>query len=162
MTSLKTKITTLVVCIAVIAITIATVIGTVSIKKLGDSSAEQLLLLLCETGEKNLDFYFESVTQSVFTVSDLVKADLESTDLSELSGHIERVRDVFGRAAFQTHGVLTYYYRIDPSVSADVKGFWYTNLDGNGFVEHDPTDLTQYNTNDTSDPGMVWFTVPPE
>ncbi len=160
MTSLKTKITTLVVCIAVIAITIATVIGTVSIKKLGDSSAEQLLLLLCETGEKNLDFYFESVTQSVFTVSDLVKADLESTDLSELSGHIERVRDVFGKAAFQTHGVLTYYYRIDPSVSADVKGFWYTNLDGNEFVEHEPTDLTQYNTNDTSDPGMVWFTVP--
>lgn len=160
MNSLRTKITTLVVCIAVIAITIAAVIGTVSIKKLGDSSAEQLLLLLCETGEKNLDFYFESITQSVVTVSDLVKADLKSADLSELSGHIERVRDVFGKAAFQTHGVLTYYYRIDPSVSTEASGFWYADLDGNGFVEREPTDLTECNISDTSDPEMVWFTVP--
>lgn len=52
----------------------------------------------------------------------------------------------------------TYYYRIDPTVSDSVKGFWYTNLDGEGFVEHEVTDITLYDTNDTSQ--LVWFTVP--
>lgn len=160
MKSIRTKITILAVCIAVVAMTVATVIGAVSIKKLGDSSSEQILLLLCRTGKKNLDSYFESVEQSVTTVADFASADVESTDISELGIHVDRVRALFGKAAFQTHGVLTYYYRTDPAVSETVKGFWYINESGNGFIEHEVTDLTKYDTEKTDDPGMVWFTVP--
>ncbi|MBQ4293620.1 MAG: diguanylate cyclase, partial [Lachnospiraceae bacterium] len=65
---------------------------------------------------------------------------------------------VFDEVASKTNGVLTYYYRIDPSVSDQVKGFWYTNLDGRDFTEHEVTDITQYDVEDTSK--LVWFTVP--
>ena len=71
---------------------------------------------------------------------------------------MERARDIFTRLSNQTNGVITYYYRIDPSVSQTEKGFWYVNLDGQGFEEHDVTDITQYDTEDTSK--LVWFTVP--
>jgi hypothetical protein len=32
--------------------------------------------------------------------------------------------------------VLTYYFRIDPDISEDVKGFWYVYQDG-AFKEHE-------------------------
>ena len=156
--SLRTKITCLTVCFAAITMIVAVVIGSVSIKAIGDESAEQILYLLCATGEKNLDSYFESVQQSVTTVSDLIESDLESTPEADLAAHVERARSYFGTAAYKTLGVLTYYYRIDPDVAADVAGFCYTNLDGKGFEEHEPTDLSQYDTTDTSQ--LVWFTVP--
>ncbi len=54
--------------------------------------------------------------------------------------------------------MLTYYFRIDPALTSEVKGFWYVNLDGNGFTEHEVTDITQFDTSDTS--RLVWFTVP--
>ena len=57
-----------------------------------------------------------------------------------------------------TNGIVTYYYRIDPAVSSSVEGFWFVNLDGEGFVPHVVTDITRYNTEDTSQ--LVWFTVP--
>ncbi|MBR6025921.1 MAG: diguanylate cyclase, partial [Firmicutes bacterium] len=74
------------------------------------------------------------------------------------AGHMERVEKYFDEMANKTNGVLTYYYRIDPEVSTTVKGFWFTNLDGEGFTEHVVTDITLYDTADTS--ALVWFTVP--
>ena len=72
--------------------------------------------------------------------------------------HVGRVRSYFEKMAYKMDGLLTYYYRIDPEISDTVKGFWYTNLDGNAFLEHDVTDITLYDTEDTS--SIVWFTVP--
>ena len=46
---------------------------------------------------------------------------------------MDRVNDIFQKLAYNTNGVLTYYYRIDPEVSKNVKGFWYVNTDDNGF-----------------------------
>ena len=39
-----------------------------------------------------------------------------------------------------------------------MKGFWYVGQSGGSFEEHEVTDITQYDTDDTSSP--VWFTVP--
>ena len=66
--------------------------------------------------------------------------------------------DFFKKIMLKTKGVKTYYYRIDPTVSSTVKGFWYVDLDGEGFREHEVTDITLYDTADTS--ALVWFTVP--
>lgn len=158
MKSIRTRFTMVTVLAVVIAVSIATTIGVISIQRLGSSDTDQMLLLLCSTGEKNLDSYFESVEQSVSTVASLVQDDLDGVSSQQLSAHVERVRSFFGKVAYQTNGVLTYYYRIDPEVSDTVRGFWYTNLGGDGFVEHAVTDITRYDTSDTSN--LVWFTVP--
>ena len=158
MHSISTKLTLMSVCFIVAAIVVTAVIGAVSLKKIGDSSSEQMLSMLCKTGERNLDYYFKSVELSVGMLSSFIETDLEGLEDEQLQNHMERVRGMFETTAYRTSGVYTYYYRIDPSVSDTVKGFWYTNLDGKGFIPHEVTDITQYDTEDTSK--LVWFTVP--
>ena len=155
MNSIRTKSTLLTVCGIVAAMVIATLLGVIALKNVGSDSSDEMLLLLCETGEKNLDFYFESVEQSVEMVSAYVESDLNGLDDEHLQQHLDRVSDIFKKLTYKTNGILTYYYRIDPAISATAKGFWYVNQDGEGFQEHEVTDITQYDTEDTS--RLVWL-----
>ena len=52
-------------CITVIAVVVVTVLSVVFIRNTEHRKSDQLLLLLCETGERNLDYYFNSVEKSV-------------------------------------------------------------------------------------------------
>lgn len=159
--SIRTKITMLTVSAIVIAMTMATLVGSLAIRNLGNSDSNQLLLLLCETGQKNLDYYFSSVENSVELVSTYAEEDLEglsTLDAKAFQDHVDRVSAIFDKTARSTNGAITYYYRIDPEVSDTVEGFWYTDLDGEGYKEHQVTDITLYDTSDTSN--LVWFTVP--
>ena len=158
MYSIRTKITLLTVCAIVTAMSISTIFGVFSIKNFGDSSSKQILRLLCETGEKNLDAYFGSVQQSVEMVAAFVEADLTGLETEQLQSHMNRASAIFQKTASRTIGVLTYYYRIDPAISETVKGFWYIKSDESGFQAHEVTDITLYDTEDTS--ALVWFTVP--
>ena len=156
--SIKTKIMLMTTCAILVVVLVATFSGILVIRNVGNSSAEQMLFLLCESGEKNLDHYFTSVEQSVEMVSAYVESDLDGLDEAHLQAHLARVDDIFKKLTYKTFGVLTYYYRIDPTVSTTAKGFWYVNLDGEGFREHEVTDITLYDTSDTD--ALVWFTVP--
>ncbi len=158
MHSIKTKFTLLTVLVVVITLSIATVIGVVSIKKLGQTDADRMLHLTATTGAMDLESYFESVEHSVETVATLVQDSFEGMPYQDLEEQVENTRNIFSRIAYNTNGVLTYYFRIDPEISKTVKGFWYVNQDGHGFKEHQVTDITQYDTNDTSN--LLWFTVP--
>ena len=155
--SIRTKITAIALSAMAIVMTIATVFGVFAIKNIGGRKADQELSLLCETGQKNLNHYFESVEQSVAMVSAYVESDLNGLDDQHLQAHLNRVEDIFQKLTYKTFGMTTYYYRIDPAVSEQVKGFWYVNI-GDGFTKHEVTDISAYDTNDTSK--LVWFTVP--
>ena len=158
MRSLRTKITLVTLAIVVIVVSTITLTSVSFIQLTESRESDQLLLLLCETGERNLDYYFNSVQKSVNRVAAYVEADLDGISDEKLASHINRVGKYFEDMSYKTNGVLTYYYRIDPDISKNVKGFWYIDLDGNGFVEHEVTDITLYDTSDTS--SLVWFTVP--
>ena len=158
MRSLRTKITMMTLCVVIIAVTTVTLLSVIFIRRNEHRQSDQLLLLLCETGERNLDYYFNSVQNSVEKVASFAEDDISGLSDTELERHMDAVGEYFDEMASKTNGVLTYYYRIDPEVSDNVKGFWYTNLDGEGFTEHMVTDITLYDTSDTSK--LVWFTVP--
>jgi len=158
MRSLRTKFTMLTIGATVIAVVAVTLLSVFFIRNTERRKSDQLLLLLCETGERNLDYYFNSVEKSVEKVGTYAQKDLTGLGTEDLLIHMEHVRAFFDETAYKTNGVLTYYYRIDPAVSDTVKGFWYTNLDGTDFTEHEVTDITLYDTDDTS--RLVWFTVP--
>ena len=148
----------LVICTAVVAVVVVTLLSVLFIRNAEHNQSDQLLLLLCETGEGTLDYYFNSVEKSVKNVAAYSEKELEGLEDGQLNRHAEKLREYFDRIANKTSGVLTYYYRIDPAISQTVKGFWYTNVDGRGFTEHAVTDITLYDTEDTS--RLVWFTVP--
>ena len=158
MHSIRTKITAMTVGMIVIAMVIAAVLGVTAIRNIGNRDADQLLLSMCETGQKELDYYFRNVEQSVETVTAYVESDLDGLQDAQLQAHLDRVGGFFEKLAYNTNGVLTYYYRLDPEISQAVKGFWYVNLDGKGFQAHEVTDISHYDPDDTS--SLVWFTVP--
>lgn len=157
--SLRTRITVTMLCVILAALAVTTMLSTVFIRTTESQKSDQLLRMLCETGERSLDYYFDSVQNTVSKVTYFAEEDLKHADNEEeLAVHMEKTREYFGMMASKTKGVLTYYYRIDPSASSAVKGFWYTDLTGEGFIEHEVTDITKYDVEDTS--RLVWFTVP--
>ena len=158
MRSFRTKFTLLTVCVVIFSVAVVSATSVMFIRNNEQRKSDQLMLLLCETGEKNLDYYFNSVQKSVERVSSYAEADLEGLNDKQLEKHMQHVGEYFDEMASKTNGVLTYYYRVDPEVSKKVKGFWFTNLTGEGFIEHKVTDITRYDTSDTSK--LVWFTVP--
>ena len=158
MHSLRTRITLLTMCMLVISVSIVTLVSVVFIRGTQRRESDQLLLLLCETGERNIDYYFNSVQRSVEQVAAFAASDLEGLEDEQLRLHCRRVDRYFEDIANKTNGVLTYYYRLDPEVSDDVEGFWYTDLDDDGFVAHEVTHISRYDTEDTT--RLVWFTVP--
>ena len=158
MKSLRTKITLITVTVVTIAIFLVASLCVVFIRNTEHKKSDQLLLLLAQTGKTNLDYYFNSVQKSVGKVSDYAKSNFTGIDDTSLENHIVKLKEYFDEIASKTNGVLTYYYRIDPEISSNVKGFWYIDNNGNGFIEHEVTDITQYDTSDTS--SLVWFTVP--
>ena len=157
--SLRTRITITMLCVILAALVVTTMLSAVFIRRTESQKSDKLLQMLCVSGQRSLDYYFDSVQNTITKVTSFAEEDLDSVDSEEqLATHMERAREYFGMMASKTKGVLTYYYRIDPSISSEVKGFWYTNLDGQGFKEHEVTDITQYDVEDTS--RLVWFTVP--
>ncbi len=158
MRSLRTRITVTMLCVIFVALLFTTLLSAIFIRRTESRKTDQLLLMLCKNGEQSLDYYFDSVQNSVERVAAFVEEDLEGTSDEQLRNHMEHARNYFGMMASKTKGVLTYYYRIDPTISTKEKGFWYINLTGDGFEEHEVTDITQYDVNDTSK--LVWFTVP--
>lgn len=146
------------VCMILVTMIVSTAYGVSTIRDMGSNNANETLLLLCETGQKNLDSYFTSVEQSVEMVSAYVGSDLDGIDDAHLQAHLDRVSGICERLMHNANGVLTYYYRIDPELSTNVKGFWYVLGDDSEFHPHEVTDITLYDTEDTSQ--LVWFTVP--
>jgi len=158
MRSLRTRITLMTVLVLMVAVVVVSATTVVFLRNNEHRKSDQLLLLLCETGEKNLDYYFNSTQKSVAKVASYAQMDLKGMDDEQLASNVDNVRKYFDETASKTNGVLTYYYRIDPAVSDTVKGFWYTDLEGEGFMEHQVTDIALYDTEDTNN--LVWFTVP--
>ena len=158
MHSLRTRITLLTVCVTVIAVSLVTFVSVLFIRTSKHRESEQMLLLLCKTGQRNIDYFFDSIQHSVGKVASYAEENLSGLEAGELKHQVERTKQYFEEMTGRTNGVLTYYYRIDPEISSSVKGFWYTNLHGEGFVEHEVTDISLYDTEDTSK--LVWFTVP--
>ena len=158
MRSLRTKLTITMLCLIFAVILVITLLSTIFIRSTASRKSDQLLLMLCENGQYSLNYYFDSVQDSVNDITAFVEDDLQGLEDIQLEKHMENAREYFDFVVSHTNGALTYYYRIDPSISSKVKGFWYTNLDGKGFIEHEVTDITLYDVNDTSK--LVWFTVP--
>ena len=96
MKSIRTRITIIIVIAIVLSAGITLLLGINDVIELGQSSSEQALKLLCESGEKNLDYYFESVSQSVDMVGAYAEADLEAAGENDLQAHMDRVNNFFG------------------------------------------------------------------
>ena len=90
MHSLRTRITLMTVCVVLFALTAVMAFSVYFIRTNEHHKSEQLLLLLCETGERNLEYYFTSVQRSVRRVASFATADLEGLEEEQLRRLITR------------------------------------------------------------------------
>ena len=75
MHSLRTRITITMLCIILSALVIVTSISAVFIRRTESHKSDRLLLMLCESGERSLDYYFDSVQNSVLRVTSFVEEE---------------------------------------------------------------------------------------
>ena len=135
---------------------VATGIGAVSVAVTGHESAEQKMALECENGKNKISYYIDSVAKAMNVLGAELQTDIEAISDSdfniEISSHITRAASTFEVASKYTHGVFTYYYRMDPTITSATgdKGFWYV-LNGNNFIEHEVTPL------DSDDFECKWY-----
>ena len=173
MHSIQTKTTLLNVIAISVALSVATVISVVSVANFGHESSEKTMALQCETSKNNLNYYFKSVEQSVNTVSSLINSSLDevgdftTTTNDAFLAQMDYAEKIFTDSAENANGVLTYYYRIDPSISNLYKGgdeakaqkalgFYYEKTNGKTFEWYPPSDLEDPNLD------LYWFVQPKE
>ena len=125
--SIETKITFVAIGAIVFTMLIATIFGVVAIREIGVSRSEQMLYQLCESGQKNLDASLVEAEQKIDAISEYAESDLKGLNDTELKAHLGRVSDYFKKATYQANGIVSYYYRIDPAVAPNEKGFWFVN-----------------------------------
>ena len=161
MHSIRTKITLLNVISIIIAIFVVSLISSIYVASFGHQSVEQSLELLCSTGKNNINYYLKSVSQSVDTVSTIIDQELDDIRdgeyyVADFQNHMDDADAFFREASEHTNGVLTYYYRIDPSISdiTGEKGFWYTKVESEDFEPHEVTDISD----DQNE--CIWFYEP--
>ncbi len=148
----------------VVILIFSTIFSIVAIWNVGTYNSNRLLILLCEIGQKNLNNYIESIEKSVSFVSEHVQTDLKSLNSlddfnsEKFSSLVEHSKSLFSNMKHIEKGVLSYFYRINPDISKTEKGYWFVNIDGNGFKEHEVTNISLYDITDMSK--LVWYTVP--
>lgn len=104
MHSIRTKITLMTVSAVMTVMIVAAVLGVAAISYFGSRSADQILQLLGQSGQKNLDRYFESIEQSVEMVAAYVESDLDALDDVRLQAHLDRVAGIFRKLTDKTGG----------------------------------------------------------
>ena len=86
-------------CVILTALAIITLLSAIFIRKTESQKADQLLLMLCESGERSLDYYFDSVQNSVLKVTSYAEENLEGLDDEQLEKHVEEIREYFSLMA---------------------------------------------------------------
>ena len=88
MHSIRTRFTLLIVIATIIALSVATTIAVVSIRKLGREDSDEMIHLTCTTGALNIESYFNSVESSTHMVSKLVQNNLSDAQFDELDSEV--------------------------------------------------------------------------
>ena len=188
MHSIRTKLTLITLIAILVSVVAVGGVSIFSIKSEGERSSYKEMTLICDNLQKSVEEYLSSVDQSVDMISlyageDLARVDLMSSGLAHalkdaevdhtllskqeqkeldkiLAEHTEKIENLFHSVASHTNGVVAYYYRFNPELSQNVKGFFYTKVANAAFVSHELTDLALYEPDDVEHVG--WFYIPQE
>ncbi len=179
MYSIRVKITAIMV--AAILVSILCVFGayTLTIRAENDRSSVEMMNLIAQSTRKSLGKYFESIEQSIEMTANIASDALDSVVLAEcgaagadtglaartpeqireldeyLADYCAGIRDAFASVASHTNGVVSYYYCINPEISAEEHGFFYSKVGKTGFEEQPPLDVKKLGPED-----MTWYYTP--
>ncbi|MBR1496405.1 MAG: diguanylate cyclase [Oscillospiraceae bacterium] len=185
--SVRTRIIILTVAAVLVSTLLVGIISIFAVKQAGDRGSEELMRLMCENGTHVIDEYLNSIEQSVNLLSHYAEESLNSAVLTEndaagftgsegaaaragrstlrqarldgyLHSYLRTIEDFFHSSARHTSGVVAYYYRINPELSASEPGFLYSAIGLSDFEKITPTEIERYDPDD--DIHVAWYYVP--
>lgn len=173
MRSIRSRITALAMTAIVICVVVLGGIGIYTVGALSDKNSAQKMHLTSENAQLTLDGYLNSLQQSVEMACHIAVDSLDPMTLLELGAvhvsnehpeqspeqlrqldayiadHSDRVATAFGSVANHTHGIVTYYYCINPEIGTNEHGFFYSKLDRGSFEKQPPLDARELDPADT-------------
>ena len=184
MHSIRFKITAITVAAILTTIISVFVISYTPIRVENDRKSAEMMDLLCQSRQKALNEYFESIEQSVETAAFIADDSLDSVVLVEsgaagsaasqrvrtvereaqfssyLADYCSSVQEAFASIASHTLGVVTYYYCINPEISETEHGFFYSKVGKTGFDMQEPLDARELDPEDIAH--TTWYYTPIE
>ena len=152
------------VIVAMLAITVF--VGGLSIYEVDhyiQNQSEAFVRVTCANEGERINNSLKNMEKSVTIMEgylmDFFKngADIEDKDLQKkvIESADEMFVDVVKHTS--TAGAVSYYFRLDPTISNSKAGLFYSKIDGSKeFVSFEPTDLSMYDKNDTEHVGWYW------
>ncbi len=172
-----------------LAVILATVLGVIAVcyapvRTVTDHESVEMMRLIGQDTQNILNQYFSSIEQAVeMTASEAIES-LDSVVLAECGGagtyaagstktkeqenrldaylavYCSQIQDTFQSVASHTYGSITYYYCINPEVSENVHGFFYSRVGKAGFVGREPLDARTLDPKDKEH--TTWYYTPIE
>lgn len=152
------------VILAMLAITV--VIGGLSIYEVDSyiqDQSENFVRISCVNEGDRINNSLKNMEKSVEIMKSYLmeffnsETDIEDKELQKKV--IKSAEQMFVDVArhTSTENSISYYFRLDPSISDSKAGLFYSKLDGgNEFIPLEPTDLSIYSKDDTEHVGWFW------
>ena len=152
------------VILAMLAIT--TVVGSLSLYEVDNYVQEQsnsMMKIVCDNEAERINNSLLNMEKSVIIMErylkDFFKSEADVIDKEVQSKAIENADKMFVDVAKHTStaGAVSFYFRLDPAISDNKAGLFYSKLNGGDeLVSVEPTDLYLYDKNDTEHVGWFW------
>lgn len=162
-------------------------IGILSIVRNSETDAKSELQLICDNRRKTIDFYLNSVEQSVNTVAHFASELLDTVELVEggvaglpadqlefpgrdwdspqqqkldayLESYLSQIEINLQNVSNHTNGSVAYYFRLTPAISNKATGFLYSKVGRATFTKIELTDISLYDPDDLEHVG--WYYIP--
>ena len=180
--SIRFKITAITVAAVLVAIVCIFGASYPTIRDETNERSVEMMRLIGEDTKNILDEYFVGIEQSVGMAANMAIDSLDRVVLVEcgaagsyagksertpeqiarldayLADHCEQIRRTFESVASHTQSVITYYYCINPEVSENEHGFFYSRVGKAGFVEQEPLDARTLDPEDIEH--TTWYYTP--
>lgn len=144
-------------------IVLMTVMSIVVVNKIINDDSKTILTSACENETLGYNNEFKLLENSVATIYEYVEyleGEAESEEELLSSEFSDKVQDMTLSIANRTDGAMAVYFRYNPELTGNgTQGFfWSRNNDSESFSYFEPTDILQYDQNDTEHVG--WFYEP--
>lgn len=181
MHSLRVKTTVITISIVLATLLAFSLASFFTVGQEATANSAEKMHLLSENAQQSLDAYLDGIEQSVYMAARIASGSLDGAMLVECNAnkpqedrspaqtsqldayvreHCAHVEEAFGSVAKHTNGIVTYYYCINPEVSTQEHGFFYSKMGKVGFEIQPPLDAREL---DPSDLGhTTWYYTPIE
>ncbi len=180
--SLRTRITAFTIIAILVTIAAVFIVADTTLEDEIDRESVTMMNLIGENTGWSLEHYFDSIEKSVKMTAAVATDSLDSVVLVEsgaagsamsgkklteeeqaefdayMASYCSGVEKTFNSVAGHTQGIVTYYYCINPEVSENVHGFFYSRVGKSGFRQEPPLDARELDPEDTEH--TVWYYTP--